>query len=134
MIKSTFYSISQFKCDHAVDTRFNLNVSRKKMDPEEAMLEAEKVISTLNRCDTISSKPIYEIDEFEFFTCVCNFHHPDMIYFLKLFNQYDKHGTLPCDGSLTDQPNYLMEMLDILQVLKLDKDYADAEKARKQQK
>lgn len=133
-IKSSFYSGTHKQCESKVDNLYKLNVTRKRMTPDKAMAEAETIINIGHACHDIRSKCIYEVDEFEFFTCVCNFHHPDMRFFMKLYDLYNKHGSLPCNGGLSDQPSYLMEVIEIIQVMVEEEQRAAEEKQRKQAK
>lgn len=68
----------------------------------------------------------------------CNLHfkgtldqwdHPHFGYYITLFDQYYKHGTLPFPGAHADQPAKIMEIFDLLTQLTAERD----EKNRKEQ-
>jgi hypothetical protein len=54
-----------------------------------------------------------------------------MEYALGLFLQFDRHGTLPFPGSLTDQPSKIIEIFNVLQSLRLEQE-SKARKAAEQ--
>lgn len=41
----------------------------------------------------------------------------DFGYYCTLFMQYDQHGTLPFPGSLSEQPNFIIEVFNTLKAL-----------------
>lgn len=135
MIRSGFYYITadKFQCEQKVDKYYDLNIKRKKMNPDKAMEEAERMVETQNSCNTIKSSPMYEIDGYSFNTCVCNFIHPELNFFFTLFSEYDQFGTLPFPGALSEQPAYIMDTLALLKSLKQEKEAADRERQERQQ-
>lgn len=64
-------------------------------------------------------------------SCLCNYKHPLFDFIFTLFNQYDKFGTLPFEGSTAEQPAYIMECFSILSMVKSEHEY---EQHKKQQK
>ena len=134
MLRSSFHYITNDKlqCEQKVDRYYDLNISRKKMEPEEALTEAYRFVEAQNHCDKVLPSPLYEIDGYQYYTCACNFQHPDFNFLITLFGEYNKYGTLPFPGALADQPAYIMEVFQILKSLKLEKDAEDAAKQEKQ--
>ena len=133
-IRSGFYYLTadQFQCESKVERFYDMGVTRKKLTPDKAMEEAEMMVETQNHCNSITSTPMYEIDGYAFSTCVCNFIHNELNFFLTLFHEFDKHGTLPFPGSLGDQPNFIIEVLNLLKSMKLEKEAEDHKQAEKQ--
>ena len=136
MLRSSFYYTTndRFQCEQKVDRYYKLNMDRKRMAPDRAMEEAEKMVEAQNSCDSVRDTAMYEIDGYSFNTCVCNFIHPEFNFFIGLFGEYDKHGTLPFPGSLADQPAYIMDVLQLIRSLKLEKEAEDRERMERQQK
>ena len=62
---------------------------------------------------------MHEIDDLLFHTCVCNFKHPLMSWFMECEEAFSK-GILPYEGSLSEQPAKIMEVIYLLQSLKMD--------------
>jgi hypothetical protein len=58
-----------------------------------------------------------EIGGLKFNTCLCNFKHPNINYFATIFFQFNKHGTLPFEGPITNQPNKIMEIFDVMSLV-----------------
>lgn len=59
-----------------------------------------------------------------------NFKIHNFDYIATLYNQYDKHGTLPFPGCLTEQPNKVIEAFNVIKALILE----ESERQQKQQK
>ena len=135
-IRSSFYYLThdRFQCEKKIETYYQHNKDRKKLNEEESMVQAIQMVEAVNSCDTIRTKELYEIDGYSYNTCVCNFQHPDMNYYLTLFYDYDKHGSLPFKGSLSEQPNYIMEVFNLIRILKLDKAEEDRQREEKRNK
>ncbi len=135
MIRSGFYYLTadKFQCEHKIDQFYDMHIKRKQMAPMEAMEEAERMVEAQNSCNTVKDSLMFSIDGYDYNTCVCNFIHPEFNFFIALFGEYDKHGTLPFSGALGDQPAYIMDTLALLRSLKLDKDAEDRARQEKQQ-
>jgi hypothetical protein len=72
------------------------------------MIEAVRAQQKFNPVTTLGitfSRPFsdYKFDQFGFVAT--------------LFNQFDQHGTLPYAGSLTDQPNKIIEVFNVIRAL-----------------
>lgn len=68
----------------------------------------------------------------------CNLHikgdlerweHPYFNYYLTLYDQFNKHGTMPYPGPVTEQPAKVIEVFHILENLSMERD----EKIRRDQ-
>ena len=55
-----------------------------------------------------------------------DFEYPYFDFIVTIFNRYDTNGTLPYPGALVDQPAKIIEIFNILEVLKAEQE----EKAR----
>lgn len=113
LIKATYYYYTekQFKCK-----------IREREEAERAggIEKARLRIQTANGCNVISKEPKYQIDRFNFHTCFCNFIYPDFNYFSMLYGQYEK-GNLPYPGSMSEQPNKVIEIFNVLDLLNIER-------------
>lgn len=80
---------------------------------------ASKTVRGEHGCDTMSDIPIYQIDNIQFNTCPCNYRHPHMEFIMQAEAAYDK-GILPFPGALIDQPAYIIEAIQLIQILKIE--------------
>lgn len=51
-----------------------------------------------------------------------------------LFNQFEKHGTLPFPGALTEQPNYIIEVFNLFGALMSESQTKQQEQSNKKRK
>lgn len=56
-----------------------------------------------------------------------------MEYFLLLHDSFDRHGTLPYPGSLSEQPAKIMEILDIISAVKNEEEKRHLETMERKQ-
>jgi hypothetical protein len=122
-IQANFYYI--------VEDRFNCEEKLKELAARSSYEKARRLVSVSNGCDTIDEKPKYRIDNINYHTCFCNFKHPSIYLFLNLHRQYEK-GMLPFEGSLVDQPNYIMEVFSVLSKLRTEKEIEDQKRIKAQ--
>lgn len=127
-----YYTHDKFQCDSKIDKHAELLISRKKVEPQTAYEQAEKLIRTSNGCEVIRDKSLYVIDGYEFFTCVCNFKHNDFNYLTTLFDAFDSKGVMPFEGAYADQPAKIVDIFQTLKQLKLEVEAMHREKANKQ--
>lgn len=55
-------------------------------------------------------------------------------YVIAAFDVYDRHGVLPYPGSLSEQPNKIIEIFNVLSSLKQERDQKILEEQQRQQK
>ena len=110
LIKGHFCNSYYVQCESKVQEHI-----KKGLDPD----LAEKTIKTINMCDKVSDKPLHDIDDILFYTCVCNFKHPMMGFFLDATEAYD-NGILPFKGGYSDQPAKMIEIISLIKRMQLD--------------
>ncbi len=134
MIQSGFYYHTDdvLKCETTINNYYTrLKRSKPHLTDDEQYEEACRLVHTKNKCDRIVDKSIYEVDGFEYNTCMCNFIHPELDLFLTYFTEYETHGNWPYKGTIADQPNYIVEVIKLLQSLKNKKEIEDNKAAQK---
>ncbi len=93
------------------------NCSTKMLKYNGEQLEDFK---NVNGCGfRITEEPRRTIDNINFHSCVCDHLHPDMNHLLFLHSKYEE-GVLPFEGSLSDQPNHIIEIFHILDRKKME--------------
>ena len=107
-LKSSFEYAFRLKCDYLIEEHIGKGYTREI---------AEKTVRLEHCCNKISDRPIYIIDNLEFYTCPCNFRNRMFSFFINALDAYDK-GILPYRGSLSEQPAKSIEALMLLSVLK----------------
>lgn len=55
-------------------------------------------------------------------------------FVIAAFDIYDKHGVLPYPGSLSEQPNKIIEIFNVLSSLKQERDQRTLEDQQREQK
>ena len=128
-----YHTADALQCDVKINRYYELNITRKNMEPEQAMEDAQTMVEVQNSCNVIRDTPLYSIDGYDFCTCACNFVHEEFDFLYSLYDAYDNHSLLPFPGALTDQPAFIMEALSLLGTLKAEKELADAKRASKEQ-
>lgn len=102
---------SAFRCD-ALEVRFD------RFEPE----EREKRLTQLRvvrGCGGLPSTQSHKIDPFKLTTCPCTFQNRTRFgHVWILYDKYERHGTLPFEGSLANQPAQILEAFDVLRNLK----------------
>ena len=84
-----------------------------------------------HNCDFHYKRKIFELDDITWHSCLCRFLHPNFNQLMVLSKQYEK-GVLPDTGGMLDQPNLLIEQLELLDHLKnLHKEQQQKEQERK---
>lgn len=86
------------------------------------MIQAVRAQAKFNPVTTLNltfSKPFkeFEFDQFGFVAT--------------LFNQFDKHGTLPYSGSLTEQPNKIIEAFNVIKALNAEQEAKEQAKQKR---
>lgn len=82
-------------------------------------------------CGVITEEPKITLDDHHiaFHSCLCheNFQYPLMDQILFLHDKYNK-GILPYEGSLTDQPNKIIEIFQLIDQLHQEREQQQAKK------
>ena len=124
LINATWLNLTSeaFQCKRTED------LYRKRSDAE--------IVIKMNRitkgCGVLSDSPKVEIGQIGFHSCLCHegFQHPQMGYFLNIYQNYEK-GNLPFEGALMDQPAQIMELIGLIDSLHTERDMAQQEKESK---
>jgi hypothetical protein len=74
----------------------------------------------LKGCFSIKEKPIATVDELKFYKCVGNFFRGEVLTLLEMQGRYER-GILPYPGSLSEQPNKLIECFSAIDNYKQEK-------------
>lgn len=119
-LKANFEYIYKLRCESMISLHIQRGYSKEI---------AEKTVKGEHGCDIMSPDPIYQIDNIQFHTCPCNYRHPQMDFIMQATDAYDK-GILPFEGSLIDQPSYIIEAINVIQSLKAQH---QAEESKKNQ-
>lgn len=85
-------------------------------------LSGEKLINFQNRngCGfKIQDKPRQKVGFINFHSCYCDHLHPSFNHLMYLYENFNK-GLLPYSGSLTDQPNHLLDIFKLFDRLKAE--------------
>jgi len=109
---------------------YNCREQHKRIK-EPSRLESFKV---RNGCQgRIQVKPRKVYENINFHSCYCDHEHHGFFDYMFMHEQYTK-GLLPFDGSLMEQPNKVIEILQLIDKLKQEMELArqkEAEKAAK---
>lgn len=68
-------------------------------------------------CDRKSDKPVHYVDRFGYNSCLCNFSHSLIHYFLIVEENFNR-GVMPHSGPLSDQSAYIIDAIYLIQSLK----------------
>lgn len=123
-IKAGFEYIYRLRCESLVD-----EYQKKGYEYD----IAKKTVVDAHKCDVLSDKPVYVIDNYEFYTCPCNFRNHLSNYLLISSDKWEQ-GVLPHPGSLSEQPAKLIDALVLLENLKIEYKIEEQEKINKQNK
>lgn len=99
-------------------------------------LTGEKLEAFKNRngCGhRVTPQPRQTVGIVNFHSCFCDHLLPSMNHFLWMHQQFTDKGVLPYPGSLTDQPNRIMEVFKLIDQLKHELELEN-QKAQAQQK
>ena len=88
---------------------------------------AKLQLRTTNGCGVYSERHKYDIDGIRYHSCVCGYREYDIGILLDIHSRVEK-GILPFDGCYMDQPAQIMEIVDRISALKLDKELRDTKK------
>lgn len=73
-----------------------------------------------NGCDNRKTdRPRQVNGNLQFHSCYCDHLDHDFGFLMSLFDQYEK-GFLPYKGSITEQPNKIMDVFNLISQLKLE--------------
>lgn len=75
--------------------------------------QAQKFISIQKNCNIITSKPLYRLDNYEYYTCTCTISDSMLINYFNLFDAY-KNGILPYIGGYCDQHSLLDDIIQFI--------------------
>ena len=73
---------------------------------------AKQQMNNINKCYTVSDKPIILLEDFELYTCSCNFITPAFSDFIDMHYQM-KNGMLPFAGGYFEQSFKFKQIMDI---------------------
>lgn len=84
-------------------------------------------------CLVMSEEPVVQIDDVEFYSCLChdNFQHPDYGLFYELYKNF-KNGLLPFSGAYLEQPAQIMEAISYMDQLHIEKEIEDSKNQSKE--
>jgi len=102
--------------NYFTEDKFNCQEKIRQFAPRAGYERAKKMVEDANGCNEISKNIKYTIDNIGYKSCLCNFKNPNMEYYFTLYNMYDK-GILPFPGSVIEQPNKIIEILNFIKVL-----------------
>lgn len=105
----------KFQCpskESDLETRYSLD-SRADVKIQHA-LTAHALI---NSCDEYQDKVVHTLDRFGYNSCLCNYSYSLIYYFSILLENYEK-GNLPFEGSISDQPSRVIDIIYLIQALK----------------
>jgi hypothetical protein len=94
--------------------------------------KAKTLITAANGCGVIHDDVKYQIDSICYHSCFCTYRNDNFNVYMNLQKNFDK-GIMPYVGGLLDQPAYLVDILGMLEGLKISKqnDEIDKENKRK---
>lgn len=84
-------------------------------------------------CSVLSQKRILTLDDFELYTCPCQFFSSSIIDFLEA-NRLLKKGVLPFSGGYLEQPYKFVEINNIIEDFILKKQQEEEKKAKMKKK
>ena len=87
----------------------NCKTTLKKSTPEATKIR--------HNCDFKYSRKVFGIDNIVWNSCLCRFQHSNFNEIMILSKHYEK-GLLPMEGTILDQPNALIEKLELIDHLK----------------
>ena len=124
-ISATFIYLTEdkFNCEKKIDEL------AKRIGYDKARLQ----LRNTNGCGVYTDKHRYDIDGIRYHSCLCGYREYNIGVLFELSGQLEK-GILPFDGCYMDQPAQIMEMLERLNSLKLDKQNRDNKKQQNQNK
>lgn len=82
----------------------------------------------LSCCNSYKDHPVHTVDRFTFNSCLCNYEHLLMNYYLIVTDNYDR-AVMPHVGSLSDQSARMLDIIYLIRSIRLE----HQEKLRKQQ-
>lgn len=90
---------------------------------------------TSKGCGLLQNQPKIEKDGYGYHSCLCheNFQHPQLGQFIELHKNYEK-GNLPFTGGFLDQPAQIMDIINLMDRLKIENEIAIQEKQAKKAK
>jgi hypothetical protein len=68
-------------------------------------------------CNKKSPTPIHYVDRYGFNSCLCNFQHPLIHYFITITDNFNR-SVMPHEGCLSDQSAYVLDVIYLIQNLK----------------
>jgi len=112
-LKSTLHAIDnpRFQCSKCIK-QFS-----GRRDEKEMLLRDKQG----KACDFIANETRHHINyELKFKRCIGNFFDYGAVHMLTLYNKYEK-GMLPFNGCLSDQPNKIIEVFNIIESYKSER-------------
>ena len=93
----------EFQCSQCKDPKF----------PKEYLDKRRRVKGCFG-----SNRPVFQIDEFKFHTCIGNLWSNSFDIVMDMYNLYNKRGKLPFDGTILDQPAKILDIFKIMDSLR----------------
>lgn len=82
-------------------------------------------------CSVESKKPVFEYkDRIKYYRCPANFVDMSIVHYMTV-NKHFRNGIMPFSGTLMEQPNKLIEILELIESLLNE---IESEKSRKEDK
>lgn len=125
-------SVSNFDYINIIG-HYNKITEVKKTDPR--LLTRGYTEEQIKAMQNHSRSAIHEVISMNLhFKCnLDQFDYPLFNYVLTLWEAYDTHGVLPFEGSLVDQPAYILEVFQILTSLKIEREKKLYDEQRREQ-
>lgn len=73
--------------------------------------------------DNSSTDKSVIINGIRYKSCLCNLKNSSTMYFIDLYDKYQKFGLLPFSGTITEQPAKIMEIFNVLESVKIEYTY-----------
>ena len=77
----------------------------------------KEITSRRHNCDYSVKRQVFMLDHIQWNSCLCRFQHSNFNQLMVMSKHYE-HGCLPDEGSLLDQPNVLIEIMETIDHLK----------------
>ena len=116
---------------YATEDRFKCDEKILEYAKRSTYEKAEAMVRKANGCKVIADKVKYQINNIGYKSCFCTYRHPYFNTYLFLYKNYEK-GLLPFEGNILDQPAYIIEVFNLIETLKLEKEAEDMAKQEKE--
>ena len=104
---------------YLMDEKFRCEQKVRDFSKRTNYEQARHMINEANGCNKYEVEAKYTVENIEYHSCFCNYKHADMNYFFSLSDAMGK-GVMPFDGTLNRQPNKIMEIVSLIDGLKIE--------------